>query len=79
MARMTVRIEGMACVQCVRAVHTALTAVEGITAAEVAVGGATIEHDGRATLAQVAAAIAVTGYEVRGGSEERRILPVFNG
>lgn len=77
MARLTVRIDGMACVQCVRAVNTALTAVPGITAADVRVGGATIEHDGRATLEQVAAAVAVAGYEVCGGVEERRVLPLL--
>lgn len=74
---MTVRIDGMACVQCVRAVNTALTAVPGITTAQVAVGGATIEHDGRATLQQVADAIAVAGYTVAGANEERRTLPVL--
>lgn len=74
---MTVRIDGMACVQCVRAVNTALTAVPGITAAEVRVGGATIEHDGRATPDAVAAAIAVAGYEVNGAQEERRVLPLL--
>lgn len=75
---MTIRIDGMTCVQCVRAVNTALTAVEGITSAEVGIGGAVIEHDGRATLGNVAAAVAVAGYEVRSGSEERRALPVVN-
>ena len=77
MPRMTVRIEGMACVQCVSAVRTALAAVDGITSADVAIGGATIEHDGRVTVQQVADAVAVTGYQVAGGSEERRRLPVI--
>lgn len=67
----------MSCVHCVRAVSTALTAVDGITTADVGIGSATIEHDGRATLEQVAAAVAVAGYEVRGGTEERRRLPVL--
>jgi len=77
MARLTVRIDGMSCVHCVRAVTTALTAVEGITTADVAIGGVTIEHDGRVTLDAVAAAVAVAGYDVAGGTEERRRLPVF--
>lgn len=77
MARLTVQIDGMSCVHCVRAVTTALAGVEGITAADVAVGGATIEHDGRVTLEQLTRAIEVAGYEVRGGTEERRRLPVL--
>lgn len=77
MARMTIRIDGMSCVHCVRAVTTALTAVEGITSADVAIGGATIEHDGRATIAAVAEAVSVAGYAVRGGTDERRRLPVM--
>lgn len=77
MAKLMVRIDGMSCVHCVRAVTTALSAVEGITALEVGIGGATIEHDGRVELQQVAQAIAVAGYEVQGGTEERRRLPVL--
>jgi copper chaperone CopZ len=77
MARLTVRISGMTCVQCVRAVNTALTAVPGITAADVRVGSATIEHDGRATLDEVAAAVAVAGYTVSSAKEERRVLPLL--
>jgi copper chaperone len=76
MAKLTVRIDGMSCVHCVRAVTTALSAVEGIIALEVGIGGATIEHDGRVQLAAVAEAIAVSGYEVAGGTEDRRRLPV---
>lgn len=68
----------MTCIHCVRAVHTALAAVEGITVAEVGIGGAMIEHDGRATIQEVAAAVAIAGYGVRGGTEERRVLPVIN-
>lgn len=67
----------MSCVHCVRAVNTALTAVEGITTADVGIGSATIEHDGRATLEQVRAAVAVAGYDVRGGSDDRRRLPML--
>lgn len=77
MARLTVLIEGMSCVHCVRAVTTALTAVEGIISADVAVGGATIEHDGRVTLDAMRDAIEVAGYAVKGGSEERRRLPTL--
>jgi copper chaperone CopZ len=74
-----VRIAGMTCQHCVRAVWTALTGVEGIECAEVALGGATIEHDGRATLAAVREAVAVAGYEVVDGEEDRgrRRLPTL--
>ena len=45
-----------------------------MTVCQFSVGGATIEHDGRATLDAVTAAIAVSGYDVRGAVEERRVL-----
>lgn len=67
-------IPGMRNNHCVTAVFTALTAVEGITRAGVAVGAATIEHDGRATVEALRAAIAVAGYEVTEVAEERRRL-----
>jgi copper chaperone CopZ len=61
---------------CVTAVFTALTPVEGIIAAEVDVGSVTVEHDGRATVEALRAAIAVAGYEAVLAAEERRRLPV---
>jgi copper chaperone CopZ len=70
------RIAGMTCQRCVQAVFTSLTPVDGIVSADVAIGGATIEHDGRATLEALREAIAVSGYEVTLAEEERRRLPV---
>jgi copper chaperone CopZ len=70
------RIAGMSCQRCVQAVFTALTPVEGIVSADVSIGAATIEHDGRATLEALREAIAVTGYDVVLAEEERRRLPV---
>ena len=61
---------------CVNAVFTALTPVEGIVAAEVDVGSVSVEHDGRATVDALRAAIAVAGYEAVLAAEERRRLPV---
>jgi copper chaperone CopZ len=61
---------------CVNAVFTALTPVAGIIAAEVEVGAVSVEHDGRATVDALRAAIAVAGYEAELASEERRRLPV---
>jgi copper chaperone len=71
------RIDGMTCQRCVQAVFTALTPVEGIRSADVTVGAATIEHDGRATVAALRDAIAVSGYQVTLADEERRRLPVL--
>ena len=73
----SIRIEGMTCQHCVRAVFTALTPVEGIHSADVTVGHATVEHDGRVTMATLRDAIAVAGYRVDGGTEERRRLPLL--
>jgi copper chaperone CopZ len=71
------RIDGMSCPRCVQAVFTALTPVPGIVSAQVSVGAATIEHDGRATLAALREAVAVSGYEVSLAEENRRTLPVM--
>jgi copper chaperone CopZ len=66
----------MSCQRCVQAVFTALTPVKGIVSAEVTIGAATIEHDGRATVEALREAIAVSGYEVALAEEDRRALPV---
>jgi copper chaperone CopZ len=71
------RIDGMSCQRCVQAVFTSLTPVEGIVAADVSIGAATIEHDGRATVDALREAIAVSGYEVSLAQEERRRLPLL--
>ncbi len=67
----------MTCQRCVQAVFTALTPVEGITSADVRIGAATIEHDGRATVDALRSAIAVSGYDVTHVEEERRQLPIL--
>lgn len=74
--RTRLRVLGMSSQYCVTAVFTALTPVEGIIAAEVDVGSVTVEHDGRATVEALRAAIAVAGYEAVLAAEERRRLPV---
>ena len=71
------RLHGMTCQHCVRAVFTALTPVEGVLSAEVAIGRVDVEHDGRATIDALRAAIAVAGYEAVPEREERRRLPVM--
>ncbi len=73
----TLRIAGMSCQRCVQAVFTALTPVEGILSADVRVGWATIEHDGRATVERLREAVGASGYAVALAEEERRSLPVL--
>jgi len=70
-------IAGMRSVHCVRAVHTALGGVTGVTRAEVSMGRAVVEHDGRATCEAMAAMVALVGYEVTECTEERRSLPLL--
>lgn len=67
----------MSCQRCVQAVFTALTPVPGIRSADVTIGGAVIEHDGRATVEALREAIGVSGYEVGVAEEERRRLPLL--
>jgi copper chaperone len=72
----TVRVEGMTCQHCVRAVFTALAAVPGIARVDVSIGSAQVEHDGTVTVEQLRDAIAVAGYTVRDGTTNRRALPL---
>jgi copper chaperone CopZ len=70
------RISGMSCQRCVQAVFTSLTPVPGIVSADVSIGAAVIEHDGRATVAALREAIAESGYAVTLAEEQRRQLPI---
>lgn len=63
-------------VHAIRAVYTALQAVEGITRVDVQRTGAVIDHDGRATAAELRRAIEVAGFVVDELFEDRRSLPV---
>lgn len=72
-----VRVEGMSCQHCVRAVFTALNAVRGITRAEVSIGAVEVEHEGGVTVEQLREAIAVAGYQVSDGETDRRALKVL--
>jgi copper chaperone CopZ len=74
----TARIGGMRSVHCARAVYTALAAIDGVTTAEVVVGRATIEHEGRLSEGALRDAIVLAGYELLEKSEERqRTLPLL--
>ena len=72
----TLKIEGMTCQHCVRAVFTALAAVDGLSRADVSIGSARVEHDGGVTLDQLREAVAVAGYSVSAGELNRRALPL---
>lgn len=63
-------------IHAIRAVETALQAVKGIVHAEVTRAGVIIDHDGRATAAQLREAVAAAGFELVGIVEEGRRLPV---
>jgi len=71
----TVRISGMTCAHCTRAVFTALAGVPGIARADVKVGSAVIEHDGTVSIDAVKSAVETAGYAVTGAEENRRALP----
>jgi copper chaperone len=75
--RTILEIEGMSCVHCVRAVVTGLGGVPGITAADVKIGQAIIDHGPRVSLARLHEAVELAGYKVRESKEERRRLPVL--
>jgi copper chaperone CopZ len=64
-------------VHAVRAVFTTLAGVEGIARADVSLGRAVVEHDGRATPEALTAAVALAGFEVVAISHDRRSLPVL--
>ena len=66
----------MSCQRCVQAVFTALTPVEGIASAQVTIGAAVIEHDGRATIEQLREAVAAAGYTLGEAETDRRRLPI---
>jgi copper chaperone CopZ len=71
-----IKIDGMSCQHCVRAVFTSLTAVEGIARADVSIGAAEVEHDGLVTVERLREAIGVAGYSVVDGQTDRRRLPL---
>ena len=81
--RLLVLIDGMLSVHARHAVFTALGAVEGITRAEVELGRAELEHDGRASEAAIQEAIReaieVAGFRVREVRALPRTLPTLEG
>ncbi len=71
----TLKISGMSCAHCTRAVFTALSGVPGIARADVRIGTVEVEHDGSVTLAALKEAVETAGYSVAGADENRRVLP----
>jgi len=77
--RVQMIIEGMLAVHSRQAVFMALGAVEGITRAEVELGRAVLEHDGRASDEAIRAAVEAAGYRVIELRALPRTLPTFDG
>ena len=75
--RIELTISGMLAVHARHAVFTALSGVEGILRAEVELGRAVVEHDGRAGEATLRAAVAAAGFEVSAVRELPRALPTL--
>ena len=64
---LTMRIDGMSCAHCVRAVRNALAEVPGATVERVDVGGATVSYDPQQTSPDaLAEAVRDAGYEPAG-------------
>jgi copper chaperone CopZ len=67
MERVTMRIEGMTCGHCVRAVEEALRALPGVEVEQVAIGEATVAFDpARTPRAELDEAVRDAGYELAG-------------
>jgi copper chaperone CopZ len=66
-------IAGMHAVHAVRAVYTAFAGVPGVVRADVALGRATVEHDGSTTRAALEEAVALAGFRVTAFREERSL------
>ncbi|MDR0759063.1 MAG: copper ion binding protein [Treponema sp.] len=62
----TLKIEGMSCEHCVKAVKTALEEIEGVQSAGVSLTdkSAVVDHGDGVTLAALKAAVEEAGYEV---------------
>jgi copper chaperone CopZ len=73
--RTTLRLN-LPSIHAIRAVETALQAVEGIVHAEVSRAGLVIDHDGRATAERLREAVAAAGFDVLELREEGRRLPI---
>ena len=73
------RVDGMTCQHYIRAVFTALAAVDGIASADVSLDEIVVEHDGRVTVDQLREAVAVAGYTMPTAETDRRALRILSG
>jgi copper chaperone len=64
MERITLKVDGMSCGHCVKAVEKAIAGVQGVTLEQVAIGSATIAFDpARTDVGTLIDAVADAGYE----------------
>ena len=75
--RVELTISGMLAVHARHAVFTALSGVEGIIRAEVDLGRAVVEHDGRVSATALREAVTAAGCEVEAVRELPRSLPTL--
>ena len=65
MERLTMKINGMTCGNCVAHVTKALKSLEGVTPEQVSIGSATVSYDSaRTSPEQIASAVEEEGYGV---------------
>jgi len=62
--QITIQIQGMSCMHCVRAVESALKAIAGVRAVRVSVGEATVDAEDTVSEKALKDAIREEGYEV---------------
>lgn len=66
MEKVTLKVDGMSCGHCVKAVEKALQSVEGVSLEALAIGSATVSFDPtRTTLGALIDAVSDAGYEAR--------------
>ncbi len=75
--RVELTISGMLAIHARHAVFTALSGVEGILRAEVEMGRAVVEHDGRVSEATLRESLAAAGCELETLRELPRSLPTL--
>lgn len=68
MEKTILKVEGMSCEHCVKAVTTAVKALQGVTDVSISLAEKTVavSHDGSATVEQLKTAIEDQGYDVLG-------------
>lgn len=64
MEKVTLKVDGMSCGHCVKAVEKALRSVEGVSLEQLAIGSATVSFDPtRTTVGALIDAVSDAGYE----------------